>query len=231
MLLSGFPLEIHLRILQLCSRPDLAALSRAHTSLRDVAEYDLYHHIHFHKQPTDMAIFKSPSRCSDPVGLKEDRSLLHTLVASPRKASMVKIFSFELDYPIFNLDSEVIPFILAKLGEALEKTCNLRDFRVVYIPTGSLPEGRISQVIRFVIVMALSRWLAHSLAHTGVVTLGSTSYIYIIFMASRKLLPSSPIYGSSESATSPSTTRMSWSISGQKSTDSTTVQLAAEICP
>jgi len=150
--LSNFPLEIQVHILKLCSHSDLGALSRVHTSLRDVADYVLYHHIHFCKRPTDMAIFR-PFSCDHPLGLKEDGSLLHTLVANSLKASIVKTFYFELEHEQ-NLDwTDVLPFIMAKLREALEKMHNLTDFRVVYRPwenSLSSPVG-VSQVIRFVI--------------------------------------------------------------------------------
>ena len=129
MFLTDLPLEIRLRISKHCSPSSLAILSRVNTSLRDVAEYALYSHIHY---------------------WEENRLLLHTFATNPRKASRVKGFYVELN--IGKQGSEVVTrSILVKIAEALKKMPNLVDLRILYELNyvDHSCEDRLNQVIRF----------------------------------------------------------------------------------
>ena len=75
--LGDLAFELQLKVLQLCTRQDLASLSRVHTSLKDVADYALYSYIH----------------CSSFIAF---RSILETLTTNEQKASLVKVFDVEL---------------------------------------------------------------------------------------------------------------------------------------
>jgi hypothetical protein len=159
MFLRDLPLEIQHAILEHCSPSDLAVLSRVHTSVRDVAEHALYSHIRYRARPLDMV--SSETRNNHVVlGLKENRSLLHTFATNSRKASMVKAFYVELETSkgsngLHALDDgrNVVGFVQVKLAEVLEKMPNLVDLRILYCPVITWSQGRISQAIRFVRVI------------------------------------------------------------------------------
>ncbi len=141
-----------------CSSNDLAALSRVQTSVREVAEYVLYSHIHF-RAGTHVFVWE------------DDRSPLRTLAANPRKAAIVKAFYVQIKFgrPIPRRVAEA-RLVLTKVAKALENLFNLVDLRIIYKPMGD-PSGRISQVIRSVTVVltiqcdcllgsgAIQRWL------------------------------------------------------------------------
>ena len=157
MFLGDLPLTIQCNILEHCLPSDLAILSRVHSSVRDVAEYALYSHIHYRAQLFKI-VTMVPSWESQAVQvlqrLKENKSLLHTFATNPWKASMVKEFYFELDRGD-GCDNNLIHFVLVKLVEALEKMPNLVDLRIIqHSPIEDLSKAIISQVIRFV----SSRW-------------------------------------------------------------------------
>ena len=137
MFLGDLPLDIRYGIFEHCSTSDLAALSRVHSSVRDVAENFLYSHIRYCAQPLA------------PLGL--NRSPLHTLATNSQKASMVKSFYIELENSWHHsFDDNEAHCVLVKLVEALEKMPNLVDSRILHRPMEDLSEGRVSQVIRFV---------------------------------------------------------------------------------
>lgn len=75
--LGVLPLELQLKVLQLCSRQDLSSLSRVHTSLQDIADYALYSCIY----------------CTSFI---EFRTLLETLTTNKQKASLVKVLDVKL---------------------------------------------------------------------------------------------------------------------------------------
>ena len=150
MFLGDHPLEVQYNILEHCSPSDLAALSRVHSSIRDVAEYALYSHIRYYEQPLNMIVMTVPSQDHHAVPSRmKENALLHTFATNSRKASMVKAFYVELQED-FDNDSNAVHFVLVKLAEALEKMPNLVDLRIRYTPMKDLSEGRISQVIRSV---------------------------------------------------------------------------------
>src|SRR6266550_7424754 len=126
MYLTTLPFEIQVRILQLCSSNDLAALSRVQTSVRDVAEYVLYSHIHFRAPPDAMVFYVWTTL---PARWKDDRSLFHTLAANPRKAAIVKAFYVQLEK---FAPGKVLRLVLIKVAEALENMSNLVDLRILY---------------------------------------------------------------------------------------------------
>ena len=141
MFLGDLPLDIQYGIFEHCSTSGLAALSRVHSSARDVAENFLYSHICYCAQPLA------------PRGLEEDRSPLHTLATNSQKASIVKSFYIELEnswHHSFDDNLNEAHCVLVKLVEALEKMPNLVDLRVSHSPMEDLSEGRVSQVIWFV---------------------------------------------------------------------------------
>ncbi len=151
--LNDLPLEVQVRILQFCSSNDLAALSRVQTSVRDVAEYVLYSHIHFHARPLDMIIHPWSML---PPRWKDERTLLHTLAADPRKATIVKTFYLLLEpNNQYVVPNKVVGLVLVQLADALENMSNLVDLRIMYLPMEDPSEGRISQVIRFVAALTI----------------------------------------------------------------------------
>ena len=153
MVLKDLPPEIQSLVITFCSPSDLAVLSRVHTSVRDMAECALYCRIQYHAWPSELII---PSRDAkngeSSQGLKEDRSLLHTLINNSRKASMVKMFYVELENER-QAYRKATQFILVKLAEALVKMPNLVDLRILHGWMEDSDGGtrRISEVIRFVL--------------------------------------------------------------------------------
>ena len=148
MVFRGLPPEIQFRILELCSPSDLAALSRVHTSGRDMAEYALYSRIQCCLRASDLIIGLQE--------LKQSRSLLHTLANNSRKALIVKMFYVEYDDDDFYqtaLTCEMrAHFITAKLAEALVKTSNLVDLCILNGWMDDTDTQKISEVIRFVFI-------------------------------------------------------------------------------
>jgi hypothetical protein len=138
--------EIQLRILQFSSPGDLSSLSRVHTSLRDVAEYVLYSHIRVEWTLSliEMARFREwwPSTST------KDGLLVHTLTTNVRKASMVKALYFELcpGHCTHSILGTVAGPTLDKLAEALEKTPNLWDLRVICNTADYLSERRFRKL-------------------------------------------------------------------------------------
>jgi hypothetical protein len=154
------PPEMQSRILEVCSPSALAVLSRVDTLGRDMAEYALYSRIQYCVRPSDLIIGSWQE-----LELKEDGSLLHTLVNNSRKALMVKIFLVELldeydeEDAFHQACSMKANFILVKLAEALVKTSNLVDLRILhgqwmndFDDSINVFKGtrRICEVIRFV---------------------------------------------------------------------------------
>lgn len=228
MRLGNLPLEIQVAVLRLCSPKDLAVFSRVNTSLRHVAEHVLYSRIDYSAGPAEMAILSDKR---DPLALKDDRSLLHTLVAYPRKASIVKTFYIQLKTTsLYDTHTKALQLVLVKLAEALGKMPNLIDFRIVYLPVGDLSEGLISQVIRLVAVItrAMIVNLQLQLVATEAITSTSMRYSWSIIMISKELLTIIPAYNSSESIILASSTRIR--IFGQKSRPSIEIHLAVAQC-
>lgn len=140
--------EIQLEMLLFCPPSDLAALSRVHTSLRDVAEYTLYNHIDFFTQPFNLKQDKPRARARKLPRIV-DMSLFHTLSTSERKAAMVKSLYVELEESIYN-EGQINP-VVVEFSDSLKKLSNLVDFRILYRWWDDLQtEGHLSQVIRFV---------------------------------------------------------------------------------
>ena len=152
------PPEMQSRILEVCSPSDLAVLSRVDALGRDMAEYALYSRIQYCVRPSELIIGSLREW-----ELKEDGSLLHTLVNNPRKALMVKMFFVELhdeydEEDAFHLVCSMkVDFILVKVAEALAKTSNLVDLRILhgqwmddFDVTAFKGIQRISEVIRLV---------------------------------------------------------------------------------
>jgi hypothetical protein len=145
-LLVLFP-EILLEILQLCPLGDLASLSRAHTSLRDVADRILYGHISVVAWPWEFK--QGPGKKGLKWLMDDMRSLLHTLSTNAQKAAMVKSLYIEFDFFVCNVE-DAVRFLLVKLSDSLKNMSNLVDLRIVYGGLLDPSQGQISQVIRFV---------------------------------------------------------------------------------
>ena len=154
------PPEIQSRILELCPPSDLAALSRVDTLGRDMAEYALYSRIQYCVRPSDLIIGSWQE-----LELKEDGSLLRTLLNNSRKALIVKMLFVELldeydeEDDFHQACSMKANFVLVKLAEALAKTSNLADLRILhgqwmtkFNDSMDVFKGtrRICEVIRFV---------------------------------------------------------------------------------
>ena len=111
-----------------------------------MAEYALYSRIQYCVRPSELIIGSLREW-----ELKEDGSLLHTLVNNPRKALMVKMFDVELDNER-HAYRKATQFVLVKLAEVLVKMPNLVDLRILHGPMEDLDKGieSISEVMRFV---------------------------------------------------------------------------------
>jgi hypothetical protein len=147
--LANVPFDIQLQTLQFCSPKELAILSRVHSSLRDVAEYVLYSHIFVRMWTSNLVSWKWQLEGTQKSlwALVEEKSLLHTLVSSSRKAAMVKA----LELKLLSTQKVDLPLLASKLAEALEAMPNLVDLRITCDSTSNpVLEKTISQVIRFV---------------------------------------------------------------------------------
>ena len=154
MLLDLAP-ELQIQIMQFCSPDALSSLSGVQSSLRDIAEHLLYSHVYFYAQPLELIQnWKSKSR---EWALKENRSLLHTLITNPRKAGMMKTLCVEFETFFFcsKYSFETLKALhtfLVKLSEALRYLPNLVDLRIMHDKTTfDISEGSLSQAIRFVL--------------------------------------------------------------------------------
>ena len=147
-MIINLPLETQVYILQLCSREDLAALARTHSTLRDVAEYVLYRHINFSIGPKMFSLYHGDRK---PLSVEDFVSLVHTLTTNSRKALIVKKVYFEVEY--YGIREEVCPGLF-QFSKALKNMSNLVDLRVKYLGAYSdKSQERISQVIRCVLAV------------------------------------------------------------------------------
>ncbi|KAF8346153.1 hypothetical protein F5887DRAFT_962889 [Amanita rubescens] len=139
--------ELQLEVLQFCTPLDLAALSRAHTSLRDVAQHALYSHIFFLAYLSDFIQDWDSER--NPSKLNKAGSLFHTLSTSARKAAMVN----KLRIHFSNRDSWngakiALDPIMVHVSDTLKKLPNLVDLRIAYDWFGDFSGGCLSETIR-----------------------------------------------------------------------------------
>ncbi|KAF8349573.1 hypothetical protein F5887DRAFT_501738 [Amanita rubescens] len=132
--------ELQLEVLQFCSPRDLASLSRAHTSLRDVAQHALYSHIYFLARLSDFIPEKNSSK------LNKDGSLFHTLSTSARKAAMVNKLHINFSKKDY-WRGAMMDFVMIHVSETLKKLPNLVDLRIFYDWLGN-HSGCLSETIR-----------------------------------------------------------------------------------
>lgn len=134
--LGDLAFELQLKVLQLCTRQDLASLSRVHTSLKDVADYTLYSYIH----------------CSSFIAF---RSILETLTTNEQKASLVKVFDVELIH--VGVDDLRVRSLEVTAG-MLSIMLNLHKLRISvaeeFRRSGADSGSGINQAIMFVFIQA-----------------------------------------------------------------------------
>jgi len=139
--------ELQLEVLQFCTPRDLASLSRAHTSLRDVAQHALYSHIYFLAHPSDFIQDQDSER--NPSKLNKDGSLFHTLSTSARKAEMVN--KLHINFSNKDYWRGAMDLIMVHVSDTLKKLPNLVDLRIFYDWLGN-HSGCLSETIRFVLI-------------------------------------------------------------------------------
>ena len=143
--------ELQLEVLQFCAPRDLASLSRAHTSLRDVAQHALYSHIYFLAHPSDFIQDWDSER--NPSKLNKDVSLFHTLSTSARKAAMVnKLYINFSDRDNWRGATKAVDPIMVHVSDTLRKLPNLVDLRIVYYRFGDFSGECLSETIRLVFI-------------------------------------------------------------------------------
>jgi hypothetical protein len=115
-------------VFQLCLHRDSASLSRAHSSLRDVADYVLYSYIRSYS-------FNFP------------QLILETLATNMRKSPVVKVL--EVEYDSYELQSlEIMAGMLPNMLNLCKLRISVEDIR------RSGVSGGINQAIRFVCIQA-----------------------------------------------------------------------------